>query len=85
MDHLTLNNQRHGTKSRPMINNTCLSSMEIADAAKCTRQTVTTIRSKMKRQDDSQASPPSAGPQRSITPLMLEALCSHLREHPYLY
>lgn len=68
-----------------MINDTPLTTKEIAYAAECTRQAVTQIRSNMKQLGGIQALPKPAGPQRSITPLMLETLCNHLREHPYLY
>jgi transposase len=68
-----------------MINDTSLTTNEIADEAKCTRQSVSSIRSKLKRLGEVEAPPKRVGPQRSITPLMLEYLCRHLREHPHLY
>lgn len=68
-----------------MINDTPLTTKEIAYAAECTRQAVSKIHSDMKQLSGVRAPPKPAGQQRSITPLMLETLCNHLREHPYLY
>jgi hypothetical protein len=68
-----------------MILSKSLTTAQIADAAECSARSVTTIRSNLRQFGDTRAPSIRAGRPRSITPLMLEALCDHLLEKPGLY
>lgn len=70
---------------RDMILSRSLTTSEIVEAARCTPRSVITIRSNFRQFGDTRARPIRAGRPRSITPLMLEALCDYLLEKPSLY
>lgn len=57
---------------------------QIADAAECSRESVYYILSNLRQLNSARAPPIRAGRQRTITPLMLEALCDRLLEKPGL-
>lgn len=58
---------------------------QIAEAARCTPRSVTTIRSNLRCFGSIRAPANGIGRRRTITPPMLEALCERLLEKPDLY
>lgn len=62
-----------------------LKTSDIANAAECSKQSVRYIRSNLRMFGSPKAPPIPSGRPKSITLLILEALCHHLSEHPGLY
>lgn len=58
---------------------------QIAEAAHCTPRSVSTIRSNLRCFESVRAPANGIGRRRTITPLMVEALCERLLEKPDLY
>lgn len=58
---------------------------EIANVAGCSSRSIHRIRSNIRDFSSTKAPPNRAGRTRSVTPVMLEALCEHLLEKPELY
>ena len=59
--------------------------MEIANVVGCSERSVYAIKSNLCRFDSTKAPSNAVGRPRSITPLMLDALCEYLLEKPGLY
>lgn len=57
----------------------------MAEAAECSEQTIKNIRRNLRLFGSVHAPKNRIGRRRSVTPLMLEALCDHLLEKPTLY
>lgn len=68
-----------------MLNDLLLSINEIVDQAKCSRQTVSDIRSNIKRHGEIELLPKRRRLRRSIIHVMLDYLFSQLRERPHLF
>lgn len=68
-----------------MISSGELTTSQIAEAAGCSRRAIIRIRSNLRLFGSVKAPSIKAGRPRSITPIMLEALCHHLLEKPDLY
>lgn len=68
-----------------MILSQSLTTPQMADATDCSERTVKNIRRNLRQFGNVHAPPNRVGRRRSITPLMLEALCEHLLEKPGLY
>ena len=68
-----------------MIRSSELTVSQIAEAAGCSKRAITRIRSNMRIFGSVKAPSVKAGRPRSITPIMLEALCDRLLEKPGLY
>lgn len=68
-----------------MISSGELTASQIAEAAGCNKRAITRIRSNMRLFGSIRAPSIKAGRPRSITPIMLEALCDRLLEKPGLY
>ena len=68
-----------------MIHSGELSITEMANAAGCNKSTISRISSNIRTFGSVKAPPIKGGGPRSITPVMLEALCDHLVEKPALY
>ena len=62
-----------------------LTTSQIAGIADCSPRSVRTIRSNLHCFGNVRAPPNGIGRRRSVTPLMLNALCDHLLEKPDLY
>jgi transposase len=62
-----------------------LTASQIAEAAGCSERSIKNIRSNLRLFGSVRAPPNGVGRRRSITPVMLEALCDHLLERPGLY
>lgn len=62
-----------------------LTTSEIADAAKCDPSTVSRHRTNLHLFGTATAPPNKKGRPRSLTPVMIKALCDHLLEKPQLY
>ncbi len=68
-----------------MIQAQSLTRSQMAEAAECSEQTTKNIRRDLRLFGSVYAPKNHAGRRRSVTPLMLEALCDHLSEKPTLY
>lgn len=68
-----------------MIQSRSLTTSQMAEAAECSEPTIKNIRRNLRLFGSVHAPPNRIGRRRSITPLMLEALCKHLLEKPGLY
>ena len=68
-----------------MIHSGEISVTEMAQAAGCHGSTILRISSNIRMFGTVKAPPNKGGRPRSITPVMLEALCDHLLEKPTLY
>ena len=68
-----------------MIHSGELSISQKAQAAGCNRSTILRISSNIRMFGSVKAPPKRGGRPRSVTPVMLEALCNHLVEKPTLY
>lgn len=68
-----------------MISSDELTTSEIAEAAGCSKRAIIRIRSNLRLFGSIKAPSIKAGRPRSITPIMLEALCDRLLEKPGLY
>ncbi|OQD95160.1 hypothetical protein PENVUL_c118G04214 [Penicillium vulpinum] len=70
---------------RDMILSNKLTASEMARAAGCSKRAIFRIRSNLRLFGTIKAPPVKAGRPRSITPIMLEALCNYLLEKPNSY
>jgi transposase len=70
---------------RDMILEGTLSTAQIATNAGCSERSIKAIKSNLRHFNSTRAPPNGVGRPRSITPLMLGALCDHLLEKPGLY
>jgi hypothetical protein len=61
-----------------------LTASQIAEAASCSERSVKNIRSNLRLFGTVRAPPNRVGRRRSITPVMLEALCDHLLEKAWV-
>lgn len=68
-----------------MITSEELTTSQMADAAGCSKRAIIRIRSNLQLFGSIKAPLMKAGRPRSITPIMMEALCDHLLEKPHLY
>lgn len=68
-----------------MISSGELTASQMAEAAGCSKRAIIRIRSNLRLFGSIKAPPAKCGRPKSITPIMLEALCDHLLEKPYLY
>lgn len=62
-----------------------LTTSQMAKVAQCSERSITDIRKNLRLFGSVRSPPVSAGRQRSITPIMLDALCEHLAEKLGLY
>jgi len=62
-----------------------LKTSQMANVAECSERSIKAIRSNIHYYGTTTAPPNGSGRPRSLTPLMLEALCDHLLEKPELY
>ncbi|KAF4262843.1 hypothetical protein CNMCM8812_004371 [Aspergillus fumigatus] len=58
---------------------------QMAEAAGCNERTIRRLRSNMRLFGSVKAPPNRRGRPRNLTPVMIQALCDHLLEKPYLY
>ena len=65
---------------RDMIQAQSLTRSQMAEAAECSEQTIKNIRRNLRLFGSVRAPSNRIGRRRSVTPLMLEALCNHLLE-----
>jgi transposase len=70
---------------RDMIFDKKLKTNKIAEAAECSERSIKAIRSNIHHYGTTKAPPNGGGRPRSVTPLMIDALCEHLLEKPGLY
>jgi hypothetical protein len=70
---------------RDMILDNKLKTYEMANIAECSERSIKAIHSNVHYFGTTKAPFNGRGRPRSITPLMLEALCEHLLEKPKLY
>src|SRR3954454_23336223 len=68
-----------------MILDKRLKTNQIAEDVECSERSVKGIRSNIRYYGATRAPPNGGGRPRSMTPLMIEALCEHLLEKPGLY
>jgi transposase len=68
-----------------MIVDKKLKTRQMANVAECSERSIKAIRSNLHYFGTTKAPLNGGGRPRSITPLMLEALCEHLLEKPGLY
>ena len=68
-----------------MILSNDLTVSKMAEAACCSERTIRRIRSNMRLFGGVKAPPNKGGRPRSLTPVMVKALCDHLFEKPHLY
>lgn len=62
-----------------------LTASQLAKAAECSKRSVINISNNLRWLGNIRAPPTYIGRRRSVSPLMLEALCDHLLEKPGLY
>lgn len=70
---------------RDMIESGSFRTSEIAEQAECSKQTIISIRNNLRHFGSLYAPQTRVGRKRTVTPLMIEALCNHLYEKPGLY
>jgi transposase len=70
---------------RDMILDQTLTTTEMATNAGCSERSIKAIKSNLAHFNSTKAPANGVGRRRSITPLMLDALCEHLLEKPGLY
>jgi transposase len=58
---------------------------QMAEAAGCNERTIRRLRSNMRLFGSLKAPPNRRGRPRNLTPVMIQALCDHILEKPYLY
>jgi transposase len=58
---------------------------QMAEAAGCNECTIRRLRSNMRQFGNVKAPPNKKGRPRGLTPAIIQALCDHLLEKPYLY
>ena len=70
---------------RDMIESKSFTTSEMAEQAECSKQTIISIRNNLRQFGSLYALQTRVGRKRTVTPLMIEALCDHLYEKPGLY
>jgi transposase len=70
---------------RDMIESQSLGTSKMAEEAECSQATIINIRANLRQFGSVHAPPTRIGRRRTVTPLMIEALCEHLSEKPGLY
>lgn len=70
---------------RDMIESQSFTTSQVADEAECTKLTVINIRRNLRQFGTIYAPQTRTGRKRTVTPLMIKALCEHLTEKPGLY
>jgi transposase len=70
---------------RDMIESQSLGTSKMDEEAKCSQATIINIRSNLRQFGNVHAPPTRIGRKRTVTPLMIEALCENLSEKPGLY
>ncbi|KAJ5244598.1 hypothetical protein N7489_004694 [Penicillium chrysogenum] len=70
---------------RDMIESQSFTTSQMADEAECTKLTVINIRRNLRHFGTIYAPQTRTGRKRTVTPLMIKALCEHLSEKPGLY
>lgn len=70
---------------RDMIESQSLGISELAEEAECNHATLIDIRANLRQFGSVHAPQARIGRKRTVTPLMIEALCEHLSEKPGLY
>ncbi|EED14549.1 conserved hypothetical protein [Talaromyces stipitatus ATCC 10500] len=73
------------TLIRDMIISNELSVPQMAESAGCNERTIRRLRSNMRQFGSVKAPPNRRGRPRTLAPFMIQALCDHLLEKPYLY
>ena len=68
-----------------MVLNNELTVPQMAEAAGCNERMIRRLRSNMRQFGSVKAPPNKRGRPRTLTPVMIQALCDHLIEKPYLY
>jgi transposase len=70
---------------RDMIESESFATSEMAEQAECSKQTIISIRNNLRQFGSLYAPQTRVGRKRTMTPLMIDALCDHLYEKPGLY
>lgn len=70
---------------RDMIESQSLSTSQMAEEAECSQPTILNIRRNLQQFGSVHAPSTRIGRKRTVSPLMIEALCDHLSEKPGLY
>lgn len=70
---------------RDMIENQSFTTSQMAEEAECTKLTIINIRRNLRQFGTIYAPQTRVGRKRTVTPLMIKALCDHLSEKPGLY
>lgn len=70
---------------RDMIESQSITTSQMAEEAECSQATIINIRANLRQFGSVHAPPTRIGRKRTVTPLMIEALCEHLSEKPGLY
>ncbi|KAJ6114185.1 hypothetical protein N7512_007630 [Penicillium capsulatum] len=68
-----------------MIDSQLLTTSRMAEEAECSKATIINIGRNLRQFGSVHAPPTRVGRKRTVTPLMIEALCDHLSEKPCLY
>lgn len=68
-----------------MIENQSFTTSQMAEEAECTKLTIINIRRNLRQFGTIYAPQTRVGRKRTVTPLMIKALCDHLSEKPGLY
>ena len=68
-----------------MIESQSLTTAQMVEEAECSKVTIINIRRNLRQFGSVHAPPNRIGRRRTVTPLMIEALCDHLSEKPGLY
>lgn len=70
---------------RDMIESQPLTTSQMVEEAECSQATITNIRRSLRRFGSVYTAPTRIGQKRTMTPLLIEALCDHLSEKPSTY
>lgn len=70
---------------RDMVESQSLTTSQMAEEAECSKLTIINIRRNLRQFGSVHAPVTRVGRKRTVTPLMMEALCDHLSEKPGLY
>lgn len=68
-----------------MVESQSLATSQMAEEAECSKVTIINLRRNLRHFGSFHAPPTSGGRKRSVTPLIVDALCDHLSEEPALY
>lgn len=71
--------------TRDMTDSESFTTPEMAEQAECSKQTTISIRNNLRQLGSLYAPQTRVGRKRTVTPLIIEALCDHLYEKPGLY